>query len=953
MKKRILYIILGVMLFAKVGVGQITIQPGPYNFIYNGSDQFPTRSASCSGLNSIFSTRFLDASNNPLPGLTRPRGAGSYTMIVELSGDCVEQQIVSFTINKATPTITLTSGTYTYSGSSQGPGVTETNTGGSTSVPTFSYVGTSGTIYGPAYAKPTNAGSYLVTASVVSDANYFAASSVATSFTINKKPLTISIDASDKVYDGITYANPTITSDKLGSDIITIYSSSAFNNKNIGIGKAVTTSITSITGIDAGNYSLTSSTATGTASITVKSLTITSTSTDKEYDGNTTATATLTDSRISGDVLTVNKTSAIFNNKNIGTGKTVTVSGITLTGTDAGNYTITSSTATGTASITAKSLTITATATDKVYDGNTTANVNLIDNRITGDVFTVDKTAAFNNKNIGAGKAVAVSGITLTGTDAGNYTLTSATATGTASITVKSLTITATALNKVYDGNTTATVTLTDNRISGDDLTVNNTATFNNKNIGTGKAVAVSGITLTGTDAGNYTLTSATATGTASITVKSLTITATATDKVYDGNTTATASLTDNKISGDDLTVNKTGATFNNKNIGTGKTVTVSGITLTGADAGNYTLTTATAAGTASITVKSLNITATALDKVYDGNANATATLTDNKLTGDDLTLNKTGVTFNNKNVGSGKTFTVTGITLTGTDAGNYTITNATATGTASITAKSLTITATAANKEYDGNVNAVVVFSDNRISGDVLTVNKTGSKFNDKNTGVGKAINITGINLTGVDAGNYSLTSSTITGTASITARGITISAIAMSKPYDGNKIAAVTLSDDKISGDIITPLYTLAEFDTKEIGNNKTVTVTGISIQGLDVLNYNLNNTTATAFANIIGNPNAILILPNAFTPNGDGVNDIFKIASYNSLGRDSFRYFEIYDRNGKLMRKRFNNIDEGWDGRLDNGAMQDMGIYFVKLVKLKDGKEVAETTPFYLLK
>jgi gliding motility-associated-like protein len=173
------------------------------------------------------------------------------------------------------------------------------------------------------------------------------------------------------------------------------------------------------------------------------------------------------------------------------------------------------------------------------------------------------------------------------------------------------------------------------------------------------------------------------------------------------------------------------------------------------------------------------------------------------------------------------------------------------------------------------------------------------------------------------------------------------------MSKPYDGNKIAAVTLSDDKISGDIITPLYTLAEFDTKEIGNNKTVTVTGISIQGLDVLNYNLNNTTATAFANIIGNPNAILILPNAFTPNGDGVNDIFKIASYNSLGRDSFRYFEIYDRNGKLMRKRFNNIDEGWDGRLDNGAMQDMGIYFVKLVKLKDGKEVAETTPFYLLK
>jgi trimeric autotransporter adhesin len=793
------------------------------------------------------------------------------------------------------------------------------------------------------------AGIAITSTSTIDNTNYSLTQPLLTARDITAKPLTLTgVTTSNKVYDRTNTA--TLTGGTLDGvispDVVNFTASGTFSQSTVGAGIAITSTST----IDNTNYSLTQPTLTA-RDITAKPITVTGvTTSNKVYDR--TNVATLTGGALNGVISpdVVNFTaSGTFSQSTVGAGIVITSTSTI----DNTNYSLTQPTLTA-RDITAKPIILNLVLVDKQYDGNTTATATLTDNKISGDDLTVNKTGAtFNNKNIGIGKTVTINGISLTGTDAGNYTLTSSTATGTASITVKSLTISATALNKVYDGNTNATVTLTDNRISGDDLTVNNTATFNNKNIGTGKAVAVSGITLTGTDAGNYTLTSATATGTASITVKSLTITATATDKVYDGNTTATASLTDNKISGDDLTVNKTGATFNNKNIGTGKTVTVSGITLTGADAGNYTLTTATAAGTASITVKSLNITATALDKVYDGNANATATLTDNKLTGDDLTLNKTGVTFNNKNVGSGKTFTVTGITLTGTDAGNYTITNATATGTASITAKILTITAIAANKEYDGNVNAVVVFSDNRISGDVLTVNKTGSKFNDKNTGVGKAINITGINLTGVDAGNYSLTSSTITGTASITARGITISAIAMSKPYDGNKIAAVTLSDDKISGDIITPLYTLAEFDTKEIGNNKTVTVTGISIQGLDVLNYNLNNTTATAFANIIGNPNAILILPNAFTPNGDGVNDIFKIASYNSLGRDSFRYFEIYDRNGKLMRKRFNNIDEGWDGRLDNGAMQDMGIYFVKLVKLKDGKEVAETTPFYLLK
>ena len=114
--------------------------------------------------------------------------------------------------------------------------------------------------------------------------------------------------------------------------------------------------------------------------------------------------------------------------------------------------------------------------------------------------------------------------------------------------------------------------------------------------------------------------------------------------------------------------------------------------------------------------------------------------------------------------------------------------------------------------------------------------------------------------------------------------------------------------------------------------------------------------NNCEANSadFEITIESEQVILILPNAFTPNGDGVNDIFKIASYNSLGRDSFRYFEIYNRNGKLMGKRYNSITDGWDGRSDEGIIQDMGVYFVKLVKVNDvGQQVVENAQFYLLK
>ena len=93
---------------------------------------------------------------------------------------------------------------------------------------------------------------------------------------------------------------------------------------------------------------------------------------------------------------------------------------------------------------------------------------------------------------MGIGKAVTVNGITITGSDGGNYSLASTTATATANITPLSLTVGATGVNKVYDGTTVATVTLGDNRVAGDVFAdANSSASFADKNVGTGKAVTV------------------------------------------------------------------------------------------------------------------------------------------------------------------------------------------------------------------------------------------------------------------------------------------------------------------------------------------------------------------------------------------------------------------------------------------------------------------------------
>src|SRR5205823_7069718 len=126
---------------------------------------------------------------------------------------------------------------------------------------------------------------------------------------------------------------------------------------------------------------------------------------------------------------------------------------------------------------------------NKVYDGTTAATVTFSDDRVSGDIVTASDSASFANKNVGNGKTVSVTGISISGTDAGNYTF-NTTANTTADITARPLTVSATGISKVYDGTTAATVNLFDNRVSGDVFTDSYTsATFADKNVGTGKSV--------------------------------------------------------------------------------------------------------------------------------------------------------------------------------------------------------------------------------------------------------------------------------------------------------------------------------------------------------------------------------------------------------------------------------------------------------------------------------
>jgi gliding motility-associated-like protein len=94
----------------------------------------------------------------------------------------------------------------------------------------------------------------------------------------------------------------------------------------------------------------------------------------------------------------------------------------------------------------------------------------------------------------------------------------------------------------------------------------------------------------------------------------------------------------------------------------------------------------------------------------------------------------------------------------------------------------------------------------------------------------------------------------------------------------------------------------------------------------------------STDTAIVNI--NFRDATHLPNAFSPNGDGLNDIFKVGNINFRTLLEFR---IFDRWGKQIFETTNR-DEGWDGT-DDGKPLNNDVYYY-IIRLGYADDMVET-------
>ncbi|WP_143774412.1 YDG domain-containing protein, partial [Niastella vici] len=316
----------------------------------------------------------------------------------------------------------------------------------------------------------------------------------------------------------------------------------------------------------------------------------------------------------------------VYDTKHVGSNKTLTASGLVINdGNSGNNYHIIYTTNT-TGVISVRDINVTAQTDSRVYNGTTSSSVApVVDALQTGDAIGTAPTQVYNSKHVANNKTMTASGLIINDGNGGlNYAIHYVT-NNTGIITRRDLDVTAQHDERVYNGNTSSSVVpVTGALQTGDVIGTAPIQTFDTKNVGTNKTLTPASLVINDGNSGLNYLVHYITDGTGIITKKGITGNVTANNKVYDGN--RNASIATRTLTGvilyDAVTYTGGAATFDDvppgtgQNVGTNKPVTATGLSLTGADALNYSVNTS-AATTANITTAGLTITANDLTTQY------------------------------------------------------------------------------------------------------------------------------------------------------------------------------------------------------------------------------------------------------------------------------------------------------------------------------------------------
>ncbi len=240
--------------------------------------------------------------------------------------------------------------------------------------------------------------------------------------------------------------------------------------------------------------------------ITPAQLTVTAQSDTRGYDGSTASSIAPLLSGTTYDAVGTAATQ-FFDNRNAGTGKRLTASGLVIDdGNGGANYAISYVDDT-TGVITPALVTVTAQPHSRGYDGSTASSIAPL---LSGAIYDAVGTAAtqhFDNRNAGAGKRLTASGLVIDdGNGGANYAISYVDDT-TGVITPAPLTVTAQPDSRGYDGSTASSIAPLLSGPTYDPVVTSATQAFDNRNAGTGKRLSASGLVIDdGNGGANYSI---------------------------------------------------------------------------------------------------------------------------------------------------------------------------------------------------------------------------------------------------------------------------------------------------------------------------------------------------------------------------------------------------------------------------------------------------------------
>ena len=277
-------------------------------------------------------------------------------------------------------------------------------------------------------------------------------------------------------------------------------------------------------------------------------------------------------------------------------------------------------------------------------------------------------------------------------------------------------------------------------------------------------------------------------------------------------------------------------------------------------------------------------------------------------------------------------------INLAGSTLGTYTVTYTTpgpcaGTGTATVTI-SAAPTATAVNTAtidcHTGTVSLNGAGSSSGASVSYLWTTSNGNIVSGATT------------LTPVvnQAGTYTLTVTNsltnCTSVATVTVTGVAAPVASFTaNPSSGTPPLTVNFTNNSSNA----TTYTWSFPGGSPLSSSALNATTSYSVTGIYTAYLTVNNSsgcTSRDSMKIDVYDGYSLIVPNVFTPNGDNINDVFKVKS---TGVESMEG-TIYDRWG-LKIYTLNSVDDGWDGHTSSGQTCAEGTYYYIIVtKGEDG-------------